>query len=77
MLRAINKVKSQITKLDYLTVMSHKHAHNLVCNEDKMISLSLKEQANIYNKQSLKIHKNDDIEWLTKMSIDHANNKYN
>lgn len=78
MFRNVNKVKSQINqivKIDYLTIMSHKHANNLICNEEKMITESLKETIN-NNKIEL-LRNNDEIEWLNKMSIDHANCKYN
>ena len=42
MFRAVGKIKNSFNKLDNLTIMSHKHANNLVCDEDKMISKSLK-----------------------------------
>ncbi len=77
-LRAINQIKNNFKKIDYWTIMSHKHANNLVCNEDKLIQQSLNEINKIH-----KIHKPiiisnnpydlNEIEWLNKMAIIHAN----
>jgi hypothetical protein len=68
----LNKL-NKIVKLDYLTVMSIKHSHNLVINEEKLIIESLK--SNIQNKLS-KYNPNmyktkvqfEEISWLDSMA---------
>ncbi len=75
MFRAISQVKNNLKKIDYWTIMSHKHANNLVCNEEKLIQQSLNEINKIHKPVILSNNPYDlnEIEWLNKMSIIHAN----
>jgi hypothetical protein len=76
MFRTVSKIRYTTTKLDYLTIVSHKHAYNLVCNEEKMISESIKlsKNKNPINTSNSKHMDKYEIEWLNKMSLAHSNN---
>ena len=76
-------IKNVLTKsIDYLTLMSYKHAHNLVINEERAIIKSLKSQTNkptytnFPNVKSNKIIVFDSKEndWLHQMSIKQSMN---
>ena len=62
----ITTSKSFVSDKNYLTKMSHAHAHNMYNDDDKAISQSLKEQNN--NQIKIKVEN----EWLTSKSEAHA-----
>ena len=72
-------IKNVLAKsIDYLTLMSYRHAHNLVINEEKAIIKSLRKQYS-NTKPNISVVPNistsfDEIKWLHEMSIKQSMN---